>query len=107
MDVIYKDNDNVIELSAVTNGATAALIGGATIQVTLQDDSGVDVTATGTTWPVTMSAVSGATGDYQATLPYQAVLTTGTTYYAIVTCDGGSGLYAKWKMPLRAVTRTG
>ncbi len=106
MDVIYRNNDNTLELSSVTNGATASLISGATVQVTLQTATGAAVTATGTTWPLTMSAVTGTTGTYRATLPYTATLTTGTTYYAAVTCDGGSGLYASWLMPLRAVTRT-
>lgn len=106
MDVIYRSNDNVVELSAVTNGQTAALIGSATVEVTLTDSAGTAITATGVSWPVTMAAVTGATGTYRGVLPYTLSLTADTVYYAAITCDGGSDLYASWSLPVRAMTRT-
>lgn len=107
MDVVYRANDNVIELSAVTNGQTDALIGGATVSVTLTDSTGATVTATGVSWPVTMSAVSGATGTYRGVLPYTLSLTADAVYYAEINCDAGTDLYASWSVPIRAKTRTG
>ena len=107
--VIFDDNDNTITLSSLTNGATAALVGSATVGVTLQTSSGAGVSglATGLAWPLTMIAVAGATGSYRATLPHTLALTTGNTYTAVVTASGGAGLYATWKVPVRASTRTG
>jgi hypothetical protein len=106
MDVLYIANSNVVEISALTNGQTSALISGATVGVTLTNATGTAVTATGVTWPVTLSAVSGATGTYRATLAHTIGLTTGATYYCDITADGGTDLQGAWHVPLRAVRRS-
>jgi hypothetical protein len=107
MDVIYIANTNVVELADLVNGMTGATVTGATVSVTLTDSTGTSVTlATGSSWPLTMAAASGATGSYRATLPHTLTLTTGATYYADVTASGGDGLYGSWHVPLRAARRT-
>ena len=107
MDVIFISNANVVEVSSLTNGLTSTLIGGATVRCTLKDSAGVNVTgATGLSWPITMSAVTGSTGTYRGTLPYTLSLSTGT-YTAVITADAGGDLYGSWSVPVRATTRTG
>jgi hypothetical protein len=76
------------------------------VGVTLTNATGTAVTATGVTWPVTLSAVSGATGTYRATLAHTIGLTTGATYYCDITADGGTDLQGAWHVPLRAVRRS-
>ena len=99
-DVIYIANDNVLQLSSLTNGMTAALLGGATVTTTLLTATGAGVTgATG----LTMSAVAGATGNYRVTLPYTLSLATGSTYTARIGVTAGA-LHARWDLPVRATT---
>ena len=103
MDVILIANDNVLQVSSLTNGMTAALVGGATVTANLLTATGATVSgATG----LTMSAVAGATGNYRVTLPYTLTLTTGSTYTARIAVVAGS-LHARWDLPVRATTRTG
>lgn len=108
MDIVYDNNDNVVTLSALTNGLTDVLISGATVEVTLQTATGASVSglATGVTWPLTMAEATGMTATYRATLPYTLSLTAGTTYYAAITASGGADLHGAWTVPVRAVTRT-
>ena len=108
-EVLFVANDNVIEVASLTNGLTDALVGGATVTVTLKDAAGASVSglATGYSWPLSLSAVSGATGTYRTTLPYGLALTASSNYTAEVTASGGPGLRAFWALPVRAMTRTG
>lgn len=105
MDVIYIANDNVLQLSSLTNGMTSALVGSATVSASLLDSTGTAITATGITWPLTMSAVAGATGNYRVTLPYTLTLTTGSTYTARIGVTAGT-LHGRWDLPVRATART-
>ena len=104
MNVIYDETDNSLVLSSLTNGLTSALIGGATVTCQLETATGATVSglATGVSWPLTMVAGS-TTGTYRVTLPYSLALTEGTTYYASVSADGGSGLRRKWRFPVKAM----
>ena len=107
MDVIYRSNTNVVEVPTLTNGLTDALVTGATVTCTIVDAAGTQVVgATGFSWPVTLSAASGATGTYRGVLPHTLTLSDSTTYYAEITADAGVNLYAFWRVPVRAVTRT-
>ena len=107
MDVLYRSNTNVVEVPSLTNGLTDALVAGATVTCTIVTAAGVQITgATGFAWPVSLSAASGATGTYRGVLPHTLTLADDTTYYAEITADAGTDLYAFWRVPVRAVTRT-
>jgi hypothetical protein len=107
VDVIYRSNTNVVEVPSLTNGLTDALVSGATVTCTIVTATGAQVVgATGFAWPVSLSAASGATGTYRGVLPHTLTLADSTTYYAEITADAGTDLYAFWRVPVRAVTRT-
>lgn len=107
MAVIFLNNANVVELAGLTNGMTDTVLGSATVGCTLKDATGASVVGpTGWSWPLTMAAVTGATGTYRGMLPHTLMLASGT-YTATITADGGGGLYATWALPLRATARTG
>lgn len=107
MDVIYRANTNVVEVPSLTNGLTDALVTGATVTCTIVDAAGTQVVgATGFSWPISLSAVSGATGSYYGVLPHTLTLAAGTVYYAQIAADAGVDLQGYWEVPVRAVTRT-
>ena len=92
--VIFIDNDNLIELIGLKDIALNAFINNATVQITLTDTAGVEVS--GQSWPVTMNYVAASDGDYRATLEDVLVLISGRKYTAVITADAGSDLLGKW-----------
>lgn len=101
---LYINNNNVIELQALTNTATGLVDNGATVTVALQDADGNAVV--GQDWPASMSYVSGSEGNYRATLDSDLVMTPGRIYTAVVLVSGsGSGEVARWDAEFRAKTR--
>ena len=106
MATIYIDNNNVIELQALTKSVTGALDGSATVTVTVKDKAGTSVT--GQTWPAAMAVVAGSptTGTYRATLDADLALTANREYVAHITATGSGGEIGKWEFPLVAAKRT-
>lgn len=102
--VIYNDNDNVIELAGVRNGTTGDYLDAAAVAVTLTDSAGAEVS--GETWPLSMAYVAGSNGRYRATLADTLSLTAGQRYTATITADGGAGLFGKFVMDLVCQSRT-
>lgn len=86
----YLDSDNVLTVSGLINTIDSSYQNTATVQCTLQDANGNDVS--GETWPLTMNYVSSSDGDYRATLVDTLVLSEGT-YTAIITANAGMGQY--------------
>ena len=103
--ILYIDNNNVIELRSLTNGATSVVDTGATVTVTIQDTSGTEVP--GQVWPATMSLVSESpsTGKYRATLDYDLVLSANRKYVAVVNAVGSGGEVGHWEVPVVAKVR--
>ena len=99
---IFIANNNTIELAGLTNSATEVVDTAATVEVTLQDSSGVDVV--GQTWPASMPHV--AAGLYRATLDYDLVLTHNDSYVAVVDAVGTGGEVGHWELSARAKNRT-
>ena len=100
--VIYDNNDNIVSLSSVTNGMTAAAVTGATVSLRLLNAGTAVSGASG----ISMVATSGAKSTYRGTLPYSLTLATGTTYTAEITVVSGA-LHGQWEVPVRCTTRTG
>lgn len=105
--VIYVGNDNIIEFGSgalLTDEITGDTIPDATVEVTLKDADGVDIV--GETWPLSMPAVEGESGNYRATLADELVLTVGQKVTAEVTADDGPGARAAWTLTTTALLRT-
>lgn len=103
-DIIYKGNDNLLEIDLLTNDATGAFINAATVTVTLVDVEGSEVA--GQSWPTTLSYVSASDGKYRATLQDVLTLTASDIYTAKITADGGPGLLAYFELGLVVKIRT-
>jgi hypothetical protein len=99
--VVYDNNDNIVTLSSVTNGMTAASVTGATVVLRLLNAGTAVSGATG----ISMVASTGAKSTYRGTLPYTLTLATGTTYTAEITVTSGA-LHGQWDVPVRCATRT-
>lgn len=96
--IIFLNNDTIIELSDLTNGVTGAYLDLATVSVTLKDADGVEVV--GAVWPMTMDYVAGSNGKYRATLPAALSLVKRGEYVAEVSASAGAGLEGYWEIPL-------
>ncbi len=89
---LWIDNNNVIELQDLTNSVTEVVDTGATVTVTLQDSSGVEVA--GQSWPAAMAHDTG--GTYRVTLDDDLTLIEGRTYKAIVHAVGTGSEIGHW-----------
>ena len=101
--LIYKDNENLIELDELKNSANDTFVNDATVAVTIKNAAGT--TVSGETFPKTMTYVASSDGKYQAALSDLMVLVPGQHYTAFITAISGA-LNASWEIPLRAATRT-
>lgn len=103
-EVIYKDNDNLVEVDELKNSATDAYINNATVTLTsIKDAAGV--TVAGVSFPISMSYVSASNGKYQATVDKAIALVAGQAYTAIIDAVSGS-LDGHWEIPLTCKIRT-
>ena len=82
----YLNSDNVITLNGLIDAVDSSYQNTATVQVTLTDYNGNEVT--GETWPLTMNYVSASNGDYRATLVDTLNVSEGS-YTATITADAG------------------
>lgn len=102
---LYRLNDNLIELTGLTNGVTGAIISNATVGVTLTKSDGAPVAGDdGLEWPVAMAA-TGTPGSYRAILEDGLVLTAGEVLIADVDVDAGGDLKAHWTLDVRVQDR--
>lgn len=95
---IYLGNDNVLEVTDLTNEVTGDMISSATVTVTLTDESGV--TVVGDTFPKTMEYVAGSNGVYRTTLIDTLTLARNARYIAKISANGGGGLMGYWEKDL-------
>ena len=98
---LYLDNSNVIELRSLTNSVTGAVDTGATVNVTIVDSAGTEVT--GQSWPVAMGHASA--GTYRATLDAAIKLIAGRKYTAIVNATGTGAEVGEWNCSVIAMDR--
>jgi hypothetical protein len=98
---LYLDNSNVIELRDLKNSVTLSADTGATVQVTITDAAGAEVS--GETWPVVMA--HAASGTYRATLSDALAITANRKYLAVVEATGSGGEVGVWSCPVVADVR--
>lgn len=98
---LYLDNSNVIELRDLTNSVTGAADTGASVQVTITDASGIELS--GETWPVLMAHAFA--GTYRATLSSSINLVAGRYYRAVVEATGSGSEVGKWTCNVVAASR--
>lgn len=103
-EVIYKDNDNLVEVDELKNSATDAYINNATVTLTAIKDA-AGVTVTGVSFPISMTYVAASNGKYQATVDKAIALVAGQNYTAIIDAVSGS-LDGHWELPLTCRVRT-
>lgn len=92
---IYQGNDTIIELAGLKNEVSGAFINNATVNVTLVDSLGVQVT--GQAWPLALAYVALSDGAYRATLGFNLPLILNAKYSANVFVSAG-GLVANWSI---------
>lgn len=102
-EILYRNNDQLIELIGLKDAATGSYINDATVTVTLKDIEGN--TVTGQAWPAPMLYVAASQGDYQAILEDTLELTIGEFYVAEISATKGT-LKAFWELPMQAHKRT-
>lgn len=101
---IYPNNSTILELGALTNTSTGALIHDATVTATLTDAAGNEVD--GEIWPVTLSHVveSPEGGNYIYTLAHDIAITVGARYRVTITAVSGS-YHGEFSKTLKAMRR--
>lgn len=102
VDVWFKDNDMVIEVSGVTDQITGAAVDDATILAKLVDGAGTNVP--GVVWPVTVANVG--TGLYRVTVDKAVTIVSGDIYTLIVDLATPGGADAHWEVPIGGEIRT-
>lgn len=84
MDILYVNNDHVIEIQGLRD-ADGTLIAGATASATLYEADGQTEVA-GVTWPLPMT-YTGAKGVYRAELPAAVAVVDGRRYRLKLTAE--------------------
>ena len=102
MDIIYKDNDNTLELYDLKNESTGVYVNSATVTVTLKDICGN--IPTGQIFPTTMVYVPSSNGKYRCILQNTIVLKSHVIYVAYISVDG-DGLQAQFTKRMIAKSR--
>jgi hypothetical protein len=104
MEIIYKDNDNLLQLSGLKNSSTDAFVNNATVTLTaIKDSAGNNVA--GISWPLTMGYVAASDGDYEVTVDKAVVISASHHYTAFIDAVA-SGLDGHWELPLICKIRT-
>ncbi len=98
--IVFVNNDNYIELSALKNAITDAFINDATVEVTIKTAAGVNIgLPSGESFPKTMAYVADSDGIYRATFDKETEWVVGTKYVATITATS-SGLDAEWTIDI-------
>lgn len=104
-EIIYFENDNLIEVTDVKNVATDAYINDADVTLTLYDAATMEE-ITGQTWPLALTYVTGSDGDYRGTINDDIGVAEFQALKAEVIIDGGAGLRSKRLIPVVVMPRT-
>ena len=100
--IVLVNNDNVVELNGLRNPVTGEFLNAATVDITITDPDGVEVT--GETWPLTIPYVAASNGIYRVILDKVIDFIAGVRYTAVINA-AESGLDAKWTLTYLAQVR--
>lgn len=103
--IIFVGNTNVIDLLGLSSEVDDAFINDASVEVTVVDESGVEVA--GQSWPLAMSYLPGSDGNYRGFISDEVEFVPRDKYYARITADGGENRVGRWSFPFKPQTRTG
>jgi hypothetical protein len=103
-EVLYDNNDTVVEIRGLENDVTGENINTATVTCTLYDAESVAVA--GQSWPLTLAYVASSAGVYRATMPYGIGITPASRYTLQVDVNAGAGLRGQWRIPCVCRIRT-
>ncbi|KKL24558.1 hypothetical protein LCGC14_2414110 [marine sediment metagenome] len=103
--VIFRLNDNLLELVDLKDVVTGNFANTAVVAVTLVDKD--DVNVVGETWPLTMAFVAASNGLYRAVLKDTLTLIVDALYTAKIDVNDGANKQAHWEFLVRAETRRG
>ncbi len=98
----FENNDMVLEISNVTDKLTGNLVDDATINATLKDSNGVDVT--GITWPQTLDFVSS--GLYRKLIDMAIDVVDDGIYTLQIVLTTPGGIDAYWEVTVGGEKRT-
>ncbi len=103
---LYAGNNTIlVELTALTNGRTAALINDATVECTmLESASGEEVGGDAIEWPITMDSL-GSGGNYEAVISADTDIDEGKQYTITISVTSGENV-AEFSEKVRAKART-
>ncbi len=96
------NNDSLLSLIGLKNGADETWINNATVTAELRDSQGVLVP--GMSWPETLSYIAGSDGNYQLSLDAALNLAAGHYYQLRIIVDAG-GLSAQWDISIQTTHR--
>jgi len=85
---IYIGNDNVFRTRGIKNSLTNEFINDATVELTLNDLDGNEIS--GQTWPLTLTYIAGTNGEYQGTIDDAIDVEDGQTGEAVLEISGDS-----------------
>lgn len=101
-EVLYRANDNLLQLTGLTQARTKQPVTDAVVTVTLVDTDGAQLS--GVTWPLTMSNESGS-NDYYCVVDAALVVAVDQRVFAEITVTSGT-LDAFWRISMRVAERT-
>ncbi len=103
---VFVNNDNAVTISGLTDACDGTFQNAATVEFTVTDKDGVDVTFDNTSdsWPRSMPYIVGSNGSYCGVIPIEAQLTAGQKYIAVVTANEG-GVRGRWNLHFTAKHR--
>jgi len=88
MERLIVGSDNLVKVVDLYDVAAASYVTSATVEGTLYDKSGTEVT--GVTWPITLSYQAGTDGEYHGVIPDAANITAGKRYSLHIEADDGA-----------------
>ncbi len=98
--IVFVNNDNYVELSALKNAITDVFINDATVTVTVKDTDGIEIgLPSGESFPKTMAYVADSDGIYRVTFDKETEWIVGTKYVATIIATS-SGLDAEWTIDI-------
>jgi len=103
---LFAANTTRVELRALASYSavdTISYINDATVEVTMIDDAGAELT--GETWPVTLTYESGSNGNYAGLVSEGIGVSAGDLITAKLTATSGAE-QGYWEIPVEVVTRS-